>query len=202
VGKKNERNDGGDWSDGNKKERIMNSKNNNNNKNKVSNIGAGNGNDENNREEDVGDEGGYERIEKKANIIEGDKRIELKRIIITKNKSKGVENFHNIRHIINKYKVSKKFKEDSSKEIGLRHWENKRLMKWCREEEGLYPMEQGVKEFETLCEGLESRDCGVASWIGDKARGLFLKAGYKIRKWAIVGIYGGKITEESGLYVL
>ncbi len=36
----------------------------------------------------------------------------------------------------------------------------------------------------------------------EKIRGLFLKEGFKIRKWAVIGVYGGKITEGTGLYVL
>ncbi len=50
--------------------------------------------------------------------------------------------------------------------------------------------------------GLEVRESGVAAWSKKKCRGLYLKKGYKIRKWAIIGIYGGRITTEPGHYVL
>jgi len=45
------------------------------------------------------------------------------------------------------------------------------------------------------------RKGGVASWAGERNEGIFLEGG-KISRGEVIGIYGGRVVEEEGLYVL
>ena len=49
---------------------------------------------------------------------------------------------------------------------------------------------------------IEVKQSRVAAWSKTKARGLWLKGGYKIKRGMIIGVYGGKITNGVGPYVL
>jgi hypothetical protein len=49
--------------------------------------------------------------------------------------------------------------------------------------------------------GLEVRKGGVASWMDERNEGVFLSRGV-IREGEVIGIYGGKVVECEGLYVL
>ena len=56
--------------------------------------------------------------------------------------------------------------------------------------------------FKRTMEGIEVKQSRVAAWSKTKARGLWLKRGYKIKRGMIIGVYGGKITKGVGPYVL
>ena len=51
-------------------------------------------------------------------------------------------------------------------------------------------------------EGLEVLKGGVAAWADADNEGLFVKKGYAIKAWTIIGIYEGKIVFSDGNYVL
>ena len=51
-------------------------------------------------------------------------------------------------------------------------------------------------------EGIEVKMSRVAAWSKSKARGLWLRKGYKIKRGMIIGVYGGRITKGVGPYVL
>ncbi len=50
--------------------------------------------------------------------------------------------------------------------------------------------------------GLEVKEGEVAAWASKSNKGLFLKEGFGIKAWTIIGIYDGRITTREGLYVL
>ena len=96
----------------------------------------------------------------------------------------------------------KLYNKNMGKDIGLRREQFDELVKQCQRREEAYPP-KGLEElFNSVLEGLEVRESDSAAWCGNKIRGLFLKAGYKIREGVIIGIYGGKITITSGLMFL
>jgi len=51
-------------------------------------------------------------------------------------------------------------------------------------------------------EGLEVLKGGVAAWADAENEGLFIKKGYAVKAWTIIGIYEGKIVCSDGNYVL
>ncbi len=64
-----------------------------------------------------------------------------------------------------------------------------------------YP--KGDIEWINRCkEGLEICSGGVASWASADNEGLFLKKGYAVKAWTIIGIYEGRIVSGDGNYVL
>ena len=59
-----------------------------------------------------------------------------------------------------------------------------------------------IKWIDSIAKGLEIRKGEVAAWADEANEGLYLKKGYGIKAWTIIGIYNGKITRQEGLYVL
>ena len=51
-------------------------------------------------------------------------------------------------------------------------------------------------------EGLEIKKQGVAARAGDTNEGIFIKGGYGVKAWSLIGLYGGIITLGEGNYVL
>ena len=58
-----------------------------------------------------------------------------------------------------------------------------------------------IEWIEKCMDGLEVLK-GVAAWADSDNEGLFLKKGYAIKTWTIIGIYAGKIVLSDGSYVL
>ena len=55
---------------------------------------------------------------------------------------------------------------------------------------------------ESMEEGLEIKKQGVAAWAGETNEGIFIKGGYGVKAWSLIGLYGGIITLGEGDYVL
>jgi hypothetical protein len=61
----------------------------------------------------------------------------------------------------------------------------------------------GNNDWTTSCvRGLEVKEGGVAAWAGENNKGLFVKKGYAIKAWSIIGIYSGIVITGEGMYVL
>ena len=125
---------------------------------------------------------------------------ELRNIITTKNKSRRglIERYEKKikEHIVTKSKRNIKY-------IGIPFCRAMELMGGIKigNVGDIYPMGD-IKWLDLIAEGLEIRRGGVAAWAGKANEGLFLKKGYGIKAWTIIGIYNGRITRQEGLYVL
>ncbi len=138
-------------------------------------------------------------INKEQNTTEeGEKST--RNIITTKNRTR--------RSLIERYE--RKFKERSVskfnkniKYIGVPIERANEIMGGIRigGEGEVYPQGE-VKWIEAVTIGLEVKRGGVAAWASKSNKGLFLKAGFGIKAWTIIGIYDGLITTKEGLYVL
>ena len=94
------------------------------------------------------------------------------------------------------------FAKDKSKNIGLGSLDEDNLRRKCQKKSDMYPPEEVHDMFERTREGIEVKMSRVAAWSKTKARGLWLKKGYKIKRGMIIGVYGGRITKGVGPYVL
>ena len=59
------------------------------------------------------------------------------------------------------------------------------MRKGCVVECNKYPNQATVSRFKETQLGLEVNENTIAAWSGGKIRGLFIKKGYKMRKWSI-----------------
>ena len=65
----------------------------------------------------------------------------------------------------------------------------------------LYPMGE-TSWTNSIEEGLDIRAEGVATWADESKEGIFIKEGYGVKAWSVIGLYGGIITLGEGEYVL
>ena len=94
------------------------------------------------------------------------------------------------------------FLKDKSRNIGVGHQDEAELKRKCQEKGELYPSEEVHEMFRRTREGIEVKQSRVAAWSKMKARGLWLKKGFKIKRGMIIGVYGGRLTKRVGPYVL
>ena len=127
------------------------------------------------------------------NNIEEDKVI--KKVIMAKGKKKNDNKWKG--KAIRDTEGLKAYNRSMGKSIGIRREEFDEIIKQCQKRETDYPPKGLVELFKEVLEGLEVRESLSAAWCESKVRGLFLKAGSKMREGVIIGIYGGKITITS-----
>ncbi len=117
---------------------------------------------------------------------------ELRNIMTTSNKHRRslMERYEKkIReHVITKIKKNVKY-------IGILLYRAMEVMGGIKigGEGELYPLGD-IKWIDTIVEGLEVMKGGVAAWANSANEGLFLKKGYGIKAWTIIGVYNGRIT--------
>ena len=126
---------------------------------------------------------------------------ERRKVITTKNKKMIMSIMDRYAREIKNYKPTKLKK--GVKYIGIPIERAEEIMGGIiTEGDGAAYPKGDIGWMEKCKEGLEVLKGGVAAWADAENEGLFVKKGYAIKAWTIIGIYEGKIVFSDGNYVL